>query len=102
MADNNRIQAAESWSTGGGIWSFGGQMDDGRYFLACDLEYDVMFTDADPRDTDECFEYEWQQEHKTSEMQSGSGEATEFFKDLGEWLKKNKPDCGYDFTRLPE
>lgn len=64
-----RIISADAIYTGGGIWNYMGQIEDGRYFFATDEDfYDILWLDADPRKAGEdAYFPDWQEKHTTHE-----------------------------------
>jgi len=63
-----KVKEANAVYTGGGIWIFYGETDDGNFFLTDDYGA-TQILNANPGDDFEeaCF-YEWQQEHFVSEL----------------------------------
>ena len=56
------IKSANAVYTGGGIWVFYGELEDGNFFLTDNDGY-VALVDSDPSDFDESLYYDWQEEH---------------------------------------
>lgn len=75
--------------TGGGIYIFMGELDNGIYFM-CDDMY-INFLNADPRKAGEAVYYiEWQEEHEADFEVNFPN----FFIYMCEWIEANKP---YDY-----
>lgn len=66
-----KIKKATANYTGGGIYIYSGETENGEFFLFSDdwgvLDY-VLFLDTNPDTTEEYSYFEWQEEHKTSEL----------------------------------
>lgn len=81
--DEQKIVSVEAIYTGGGIWNYMGQIEDGSFFFAMDdTYYDVIWLDADPRKAGEdAWLPEWQEEHKLNES-CDCVEVFSFFRNL--------------------
>ena len=66
---NRQFVSAEAIYTGGNIYVYMGEIEDGVFFFAMDdMCYDVLFLDADPREADDdAFQPNWQREHTLKE-----------------------------------
>ena len=105
-----KIRKANAEYTGGGIYVYWGQLEDGKYFLADD-DGEMMLTETDP---ESCWEdvwyWEWQCEHgiQVTKEQDDTAElgqvwwtptAAEWNKML-DWILAHKPDGNYDDAEL--
>lgn len=63
------IKEAYAVYTGGNIWLFYGQLEDGNYFLTDDNGWTEILN-ADPSDFDESLYEEWQQAHLVMELKN--------------------------------
>lgn len=97
--------------TGGGIYVFTGELEDGTYFMADTSFYDVRIVNENPeiptdmsddeawetygvcRDEDAWASVEWQEEHLVKDL--NPTEAVAFFKRMLKWVKTNRPDGNY-------
>lgn len=66
-----KITKANAVYTGGNIWLFYGELEDGNFFLTDDNGCTEIL-DTDPSDLDESLYYEWQQEHLVKELDDES------------------------------
>lgn len=57
-----QVKSAEYYYTGGGIWLFHGQLEDGTYFLLDSDHFDVRLVNSEP-DPEVCWYADWQEEH---------------------------------------
>lgn len=78
------IKNAYAVYTGGNIWLFYGELQDGNYFLTDDFGA-TRILNADPADLDESLYEDWQQEHLVKDLDGG--DRTDFCEDLIDWLK---------------
>lgn len=62
-----KITKASAVYTGGNIWLFHGELDDGTYFLTDDNGC-TQILDEDPSDFDESLYWEWQEEHLVRDL----------------------------------
>lgn len=62
------IIKANAVYTGGNIWVFWGELENGAYFLTDNDGYTVLI-DESPKDFDESLYYEWQEEHKVRDIE---------------------------------
>lgn len=91
------IKTATAEYTGGGIYIFYGKLDDGKWFRSC-TDWDATFicmsdTSVDDADYDEFYE-----EHLLYALHDD--EHKEFFNDMINWIKNNKPKGNYNMTEL--
>lgn len=64
-----KVIKATAEYTGGGIYIYGGQLEDGRYFFtADDYEDYVMILDADPVNNEDACYCDWQEAHLVEEL----------------------------------
>ena len=62
-----KIKKAEAVYTGGNIWLFYGELEDGNHFLTDDYGT-TQILNADPSDLDISLYEDWQQEHLVEEL----------------------------------
>lgn len=67
--DDFGIEKVNAVYTGGNIWLFHGQLEDGNYFLTDDFGA-TLILDANPSNLDESTYQEWQDEHLVRELES--------------------------------
>lgn len=97
--------------TGGGIYVFTGELDNGNYFMAETSFYDVRILNENPsippemsddevwdkygisRDEDAWPSVEWQEEHLVEDLDPKRAKA--FFMSMLEWVKENHPSGNY-------
>jgi len=91
------IKAATAIYTGGGIYIYYGQLENGLYFRACDDWESISICDADTShdDADYC---EFYDTHQVIEI-TGSNFKTAFNAVL-RWIINNEPDGNYCITEL--
>lgn len=90
----DNISFATAICSGGGIYLYLGQLDNGNYFLTDDDSIDYcLFLNESPYDLEKSLYPEWQDSHKVSEY-SGE-EALGFNKKMLKWIIDNKPDGNY-------
>ena len=74
----SKIRRVDANYTGGGIYVYSGELENGTFFLFSDdwgaFEH-VLFLDTDPDSTEDSEFFEWQEEHKVGEL-SGSNAKT--------------------------
>ena len=63
-----QIKEAHAVYTGGNIWLFHGELEDGTYFLTDDNGC-TQILNANPDDFDESLYWEWQQEHLVRDLE---------------------------------
>ena len=78
------IKNAYAVYTGGNIWLFYGELQNGNYFLTDDFGATRILS-ADPADLDESLYEDWQQEHLVKDLVGN--DRTDFCEDLIDWLK---------------
>ncbi len=96
----DNISNATATYTGGGIYIYTGQLDNGDYFLSDDvfLEY-CMFLNNDPYPVlDDATTEEWQNQHKIGEYSGKEG--LTFNRRVLEWIIKNRPEGNYQVTEI--
>ncbi len=94
------IERATATYTGGGIYIYTGQLDNGDYFMSNDsfVEY-VEFFNADPyAEFEESCSEEWQSRHHIGDY-SGT-DAERFYKEVLKWIIANKPEGNYQVYEL--
>lgn len=64
-----KIKTLEAVYTGGGIWIFYGELEDGHYFLTAHEGWTVILTES-PEDFDESLYEEWQEAHKVKDLEN--------------------------------
>ena len=64
-----KIKTLEAVYTGGGIWIFWGELEDGHYFLTAHEGWTVILTES-PKDFDESLYEEWQEAHKVKDLEN--------------------------------
>ena len=85
--------------TGGGIYSFIGELTNHTFFLADN--WDVRILTEDPRiDEYESFFPEWQEERLVADL-TGMASA-EFLKEVIRWIKENEPEGNYLMSDMDE
>lgn len=91
-----KIKRATAIYTGGGIYQYHGQFDNGNFFLCfTDWEDCMMELDADPAEDYESSGYpEWQTEHTVRELPVM--ESYKMLMDALHWILKNHPDGNYN------
>ncbi len=93
------ISKATAIYTGGGIYIYYGQLDNGDYFLRDDESPRYcMFLNSDPKDLNVSLYEEWQTKHKVGEY-SGE-EAIIFNKAVIKWIIENAPEGNYEVSEL--
>lgn len=97
--ENFTIKNATAIYTGGGIYIYYGQLEDGSYFRACDEWDSISICNADTS-TDEAEYAEFYNEHETESI-SGYDFA-EHFNNIIHWILNNKPDGNYQAHELEE
>lgn len=80
-----KIKEAYAVYTGGGIWVFYGEVENGNHFLMSDDGF-VLILDASAEDLDESTYVEWQEEHLVKELEHEERYA--FCVDVLDWLKQ--------------
>ena len=95
------VKATATYS-GGGIYIYTGEVDDGSYFLTNDDFYVyVEFLNDDPyKNLDESLNEIWQNAHHLGEY-SGS-QALEFYKKILRWIIENKPEGNYQVYEIEQ
>lgn len=87
--------------TGGNVYVFYGELANGNYFLASDVDDFVLEMDTDPNEydwDDEVSQLDWQDEHALKRY--SKAEAKEFFKALFKWIVDNKPAGDYSMKDM--
>ena len=83
--------------TGGNIYCFTGELENGNYFLAdCPISadyYDLRIVNENPDnyDSNDVWTEEWQMDHFVKDITHCKG----FIKDMLKWIIKNKPSGNY-------
>lgn len=90
--------------TGGGIYCFTGELQDGNYFLAdCPISasyYSLRIVNENPGkyDPNEVWTEEWQLDHFVKDVTRCKG----FIKNMLKWIIKNRPDGNYLVSDMEE
>lgn len=93
-----KIKSVTPDYTGGNIYVYLGELDNGQYFIAEDLMYDVTIVDADPRKAgDDAFQPDWIEEHLVRYLEEDN---ITFFRDMLCWVIDNKPDGNYNIVDM--
>ena len=87
-----KIKEAFAVYTGGNIWLFYGQLENGSYFLTDDYGW-TQILNADPSDLEESTYQEWQDEHLIKEL-SDKVDLMYFLEDLLNYLRNHPDNCG--------
>ena len=91
------IKTANACYTGGGIYIYYGELENGNFFRTCDDWESVEFCDADTS-TEEADYYEFYEAHT---IESIDGDAyISFWNDMLMWIINNKPDGNYSVVEL--
>jgi len=88
--DENKIKTAQAIYTGGGVWLFIGELENGNYFLTANEGY-TLILDEDPEDLDKSLEADWQEKHTIKDI--GINES--FIDDLMDYMKENGKQYGF-------
>ena len=92
-----RVKYATATYTGGGIYQYSGELDNGNYFLCfTDWEDCMIEVNENPdaeENAEECGYEEWQNEHLVAEL--SPLESYETLVSAMEWILKNKPIGNY-------
>ena len=87
----SKIKEAYAVYTGGNIWIFYGQLEDGNYFLTDDYGW-TQILNADPSDFDESLYEDWQKEHLVRELDGN--ERVKFCNHLLDYIYDNPQNSG--------
>lgn len=93
------IKNANACYTGGGIYIYYGQLENGLYFRACDEWEEIEICNADTR-TEEADYYEFYQEHSVKTLVGDLYE--KFWNDMLNWILSNNPSGNYSEFELEE
>lgn len=95
-----RVVRANATYTGGGIYQYTGQFDNGNYFQTwTDYEDYVQELDADPEENwDDNDDEEWQNEHMVAEHYGS--EAIEILKEAMKYIIDNQPTGNYSVCEV--
>jgi len=85
------IKEAYAVYTGGNIWLFYGQLENGNYFLTDDNGW-TQILNSNPSDFDESLYEEWQQEHLVREL--FYEERIKFCNELLDWILAHPDNDG--------
>lgn len=102
------IKEATAIYTGGGIYVYLGELDDGNYFLASDWSSgcvgDIRILNEDPRkvDDDECFYPEWQETYLVKDMDDTTEEARRMWNEILFYIIQNNPEGNYSISELKD
>lgn len=96
----DKIIKATATYTGGGIYIYTGQLENGDYFMTNDdFTVYVEFYNADPYENlDESCNEIWQHEHHLGEY-SGQ-KALDFTKDILNWIIRKRPEGNYSVDEI--
>lgn len=96
----DKIYSATATCSGGGIYIYTGQLDNGDFFMSNDdfMEY-VEFYDADPyEELDEACGEIWQHTHA---LGGYSGQkAIDFMKSALNWIIQERPEGNYSVSEI--
>lgn len=94
-----KITKANAEYSGGGIYIYTGEFDDGTYFMTSDdMPDDILVLDADPMESsDDCFYADWQIEHLVDEINDISVTINAI-----DWILVNEPGGNYRNCDLEE
>ena len=81
-----KIKTLEAVYTGGGVWLFWGELEDGHYFLTAHEGWTTILTES-PEDFDESLYEEWQEAHKVKDLENEK--LVEFQKELLSRIEKD-------------
>ena len=84
------IKTSQAIYTGGGIWLFIGELENGNYFLTDDYGCTLIF-DTDPIDLDESLTDEWQEAHTIEDI----GINKSFIDSLMDYMEENGRQYGF-------
>lgn len=87
------MKIKEAWAvyTGGNIWLFYGNLEDGNFFLTDDNGC-TLILNADPNDLDESTFPDWQEEHLVRELENN--ERMRFCNALLDWISEHPDNDG--------
>lgn len=88
-----QIKEAHAVYTGGNIWLFHGELEDGTYFLTDD-EGRTQILDENPEDFDESLYWEWQEKHLIRDLEN-EDERIDFCHKLCDKFQKDGADGGF-------
>lgn len=88
-----KIKTAQAVYTGGGVWLFFGELENGNYFLTDDNGC-TLILDTDPIDLDESLMVEWQEEHTIKDI----GINKSFIDSLMDYMEENGSQYGFTET----
>lgn len=84
-----KIKNADYAYTGGGIYLFIGELENGRYFLLDGDMFDTrILNESVSWDNDECFNAEWQENHLIEDLNTEKDGAW-FCNEVIKWIKKH-------------
>lgn len=95
--NNYEIKTATAEYTGGGIYIYYGQLENGLYFRVCDSWDMISICDADTSTEDADFA-EFYNEHEIDSLDGYKFE--EFFNNMILWIMHNAPDGNYNTDEL--
>ena len=95
--ENYNIKTATAIYTGGGIYIYYGQLENGLYFRACD-EWDFISICNADTSTDDAEYAEFYNEHEINTINGYQFE--EFFNDMILWIMHQAPDGNYNIDEL--
>ena len=93
------IKTATAEYTGGGIYIYFGELENGLYFRTADEWKSISICNADTR-TEEADYSEFYDSHQIDELQGENYK--EFFNDMISWIKHNEPSGNYDIGELKQ
>ncbi len=95
--EKNRIKNANACYSGGGIYIYYGQLENGLFFRACDEWEEIEICNADTS-TEEADYYEFYESHTVETLADESYKM--FFNNMISWIKENRPDGNYQIHEL--
>jgi len=88
-----KIKTAQAIYTGGGVWLFIGELENGNYFLTDDYGC-TLILDENPEDLDESLTVEWQEKHTIKDI----GIKKSFVNKLMDYMEENGRQYGFTET----
>ena len=90
--ENYKIKTATADYTGGGIYIYYGQLENGLYFRTCDVWESIAIC-TEPTDTEEADYQEFFDEYMTEELTGSTYET--LWDEIIEWIIMNGPKGNY-------
>ena len=96
--NNYKIKNATAEYTGGGIYIYYGELENGLFFRACD-DWESFISICDSDTSVDAADYgEFYHEHEIDELQNYEAEV--FFNNIIEWIATNEPGGNYNINEL--